>query len=83
MSDGHVFVFPGDSMYPEEVSLTDKVIIDKTHMTMAECQDASPVKNRMERYSLDVITLNVENFDSKDGHLSPFPIETVQLKTTK
>lgn len=48
LKDGVVSVLPGDTMYPKEVSLTDKRIIDRSDITIDEFREITPVKNRVE-----------------------------------
>ena len=81
-SDGNVHVLPGDCMYPENVNLTAaSTDVDMTNMSLLELRDSSPVKNRMEYYSLDVKTLIVNNLDAKNGYITPGPLESVQVET--
>ncbi|KAK2576096.1 hypothetical protein KPH14_007431 [Odynerus spinipes] len=80
LQDGQVHVLPGDSMYPENPSLTEKQIIDKTNMTIAEFQAISPTKNRIAFYGLEVKKVIVHNLDSVEGHLTPMSSKTVNIK---
>ncbi|XP_076648261.1 acyl-coenzyme A diphosphatase NUDT19 isoform X2 [Halictus rubicundus] len=75
LRDGWVFVMPGDSMYPKQVSFLEKQIIDKSDMTIKQFQDISSVKNRVEYYNSNVKKLIVQNFYSEDGHLMPMQLE--------
>ncbi|OAD61036.1 Nucleoside diphosphate-linked moiety X motif 19, mitochondrial, partial [Eufriesea mexicana] len=79
--DGQVHVLPGDSMYPKQVNLIDKQIINRTDITIREFRDISPIKNRMEYFNLQVKELFVQNCDSADGHLAPLQLKNVSVKT--
>lgn len=61
VKDGKVFVLPGDTMYPNEVSLLEKQIINKSDITIDEFRKMTPMKNRIEYYDSpkDNIFLNV------------------------
>lgn len=78
-----VSVLPGDCMYPENVDITAKQEFDRTTMTIEEFRNRSPVKNRIEFYSLDVKSLAVDATGSPDGHLAPLCIDSVQTKSSK
>lgn len=83
MSDGIVYLLPGDSLYPDGVSLTDKMEIDKPNMTISEYRYLAHVKNRMEFYEFQVQRILSDNFQSNDGHLSPMTRESINIKTNK
>ncbi|KAL6261597.1 hypothetical protein P5V15_006684 [Pogonomyrmex californicus] len=46
LKDGFMHVMPGDTLYPKEVSLSEKQVIDKSDITIEEFTKTSPVKNR-------------------------------------
>ncbi|XP_076240849.1 acyl-coenzyme A diphosphatase NUDT19 [Calliopsis andreniformis] len=79
LKDGKVHVLPGDSMYPKQVSLFDKQVIDRSDITISKFRDMSPVKNRLEDFNLEVMELYIQNFDSADGHLSPMQFKNIRL----
>ena len=81
--DGDVYLLPGDSMYPKQVSLTEKNVIDKSTMTISEFRDETPIKNRLEFFDLEVKKVIVHNLESVDGHLIPLPLQTVRVKPSK
>lgn len=81
LRDGKMHVLPGDCMYPKNPSLTEKQIIDKTNMTIAEFEEISPVKNRIIFFDLEVKKVIVHNFDSTEGHIAPMPVEIVYIKS--
>lgn len=54
LKDGIVQIMPGDTMYPEEVSLFDKQIIDKSDITVDEYRKMTPIKNRVEFWNTQV-----------------------------
>ncbi|KAF7991710.1 hypothetical protein HCN44_010511 [Aphidius gifuensis] len=83
LSDGSVYLLPGDSLYPDEVSLTDKMEIDKSNMTISEYRYLAHVKNRMEFYEFQVQRIVSDNFQSNDGHLSPMSGESINIKINK
>lgn len=68
LKDGIVHVLPGDTMYPKEVDPTEKLIIDKSNMSMDEFREMTQVKDRME--SLDarmtIYQLDAESMLQKD-----------------
>ncbi|XP_024945312.1 nucleoside diphosphate-linked moiety X motif 19 isoform X2 [Cephus cinctus] len=82
LSDGTVHVLPGDSMYPDSVSLMEKQIIDHSNMTILEFRNVSLMKNRLEFYDLEVKKI-VANHDSDDGHLTPVCLDKINLKLAK
>lgn len=83
LSDGSVYLLPGDSFYPEAVSLTEKLELDRSNMTISEFRNLASVKNRLEFYELEVKRVVSENFESKDGHLSPMALESISIKSRK
>lgn len=48
LKDGVMFTMPGDTMYPKKVSLVDEQQIDKSDITIQECREMTPIKNRTE-----------------------------------
>ncbi|XP_011297940.1 nucleoside diphosphate-linked moiety X motif 19, mitochondrial [Fopius arisanus] len=80
LSDGMVFLLPGDSMYPKETNFLEKQDLDFTTMTIAEFRSTSESKNRMEVYDVEVKRVVSENIERGDGHLNPLPLETVHVK---
>ncbi|XP_076757181.1 acyl-coenzyme A diphosphatase NUDT19 [Xylocopa sonorina] len=66
LRDGVMHLLPGDSMYPKEVSLVEKQIIDRTDITLREFQDMSPVKNRLEIFDRQVKKIYAQYLDSAD-----------------
>ncbi|XP_015120579.1 nucleoside diphosphate-linked moiety X motif 19-like isoform X2 [Diachasma alloeum] len=81
LSDGMVFLLPGDSMYPKDPNFSEAQDLDFTNMTIAEFRSTSECKNRLEQYDIEVKRVVSENIDSKDGHLNPLPLETVHVKS--
>ncbi|XP_046832947.1 acyl-coenzyme A diphosphatase NUDT19 [Vespa crabro] len=81
LKDGKMHVLPGDCMYPKNPSLTEKQIIDKTNMTIAEFEEISTIKNRIIFFDLEVKKVIVHNFDSTEGHIAPMPVEVVYIKS--
>lgn len=81
LQDGKAHVLPGDSFYPENLSLIDKQVIDKSNMSIAEFQATSPIQNRLLFYDLEVKKVIVNNFDSIEGHLTPISSKTVHIKS--
>lgn len=81
--DGVVYLLPGDSLYPKQVSFMEKNLLDKSTMTINELRNDAPVKNRLEFYDLEVTKIIVHNHDNIDGHLSPLPLQTVRIKPSK
>ncbi|XP_018374228.1 PREDICTED: nucleoside diphosphate-linked moiety X motif 19-like [Trachymyrmex cornetzi] len=47
LKDGIVFVMPGDTMYPKEVELYEKQVIDKSDITTDEFERITLTKNRV------------------------------------
>lgn len=54
LKDGAVGVLPGDTMYPKEVSLSEKQLIDKSDVTIAEYRQMTPMKNRFEFHKTEI-----------------------------
>lgn len=54
-------VLPGDTMYPQNVDPTHKLIIDKSDISMDEFREMTPVKHRTE--SLDVRMTILDTYD--------------------
>ncbi|XP_043486729.1 nucleoside diphosphate-linked moiety X motif 19-like [Polistes fuscatus] len=81
LRDGKVSILPGDCMYPDNPSLTEKLIIDKTDITIAEFEEMSHVKNRIINFDLELSKVIVHNFDSIEGHIAPMPFEKVYIKS--
>lgn len=64
IKDGILHVLPGDTMYPKEVSLTEKQIIDKSDMSLDECRKMTP-KNRLELHDGVFKILQADNIHIK------------------
>ena len=82
LQDAKVYVLPGDSMYPKHVSLFDIQVIDRTDITVQEFREMSPVKNRVEFFSLEVNEICVENLYNADGHLAPLQLKNIRITRT-
>lgn len=82
LQDAKVYVLPGDSMYPKQVSLFDIQVINRTDVTIHEFREMSPVKNRVEFFNLEVNEICVENLDNADGHLSPLQLKNIRMTRT-
>lgn len=64
IKDGILHILPGDTMYPKEVSLTEKQIIDKSDMSLDECRKMTP-KNRLELHDGVFKILQADNIHTK------------------
>lgn len=71
MKDGASHVLPGDTMYPEQVDLFEKQLIDKSDITMDEFDKLSPIKNRT--HFLDT-HVNVIFTDNGEDNRVVFPM---------
>lgn len=83
LSDGSVYLLPGDSLYPEKISLTDKFELDKSNISINEYRNLASVKNRMEFYEFQVQRIVSDNYQSNDGHLSPMTKSSINIKINK
>lgn len=77
MRDGEVYLFTGDSMYPDGIDQTKKYFIDKSDTTIDEYRVGASTLHRME-YDFEkkcrrMLHKNVSNWD---GHVAPLPVET-------
>lgn len=75
---------PGDTMYPKEVSLSKKLQIDKSDVTIHKYREMAPIKNRMEYWDKRVKII-ITDVDGKDNHVefSLFDYETVKIVKSK
>lgn len=71
MKDGFVSVLPGDTMYPKEVNLLEKQLIDKSDITIHEMEKISPVKNRIEVLDTEI---NIIFTDNGEDNRVVFPL---------
>ncbi|KAL0108484.1 hypothetical protein PUN28_015196 [Cardiocondyla obscurior] len=61
MKDGTIQVLPGDTMYPDEASLVEKQLIDRSDITMSDFQKITAVKNRAEFHDSKVDVIFTDN----------------------
>jgi len=61
VKDGYVFTLPGDTMYPNEVSLLEKQVIDKSDITIDEFRKMTPLKNRIEFCGSQIRVVSSDN----------------------
>lgn len=77
LQDGNVYVLPGDSMYPKQVNLLEKQVINRKDVTIHQFREMSSAKNRVEFPNLQVREIYVQNLDSADGHLAPLQMKNI------
>lgn len=79
--NARVHVYPGDSFYPEHVSIGEEQVIDMSDITAEELWDMSKSKHRfvMHEKQLTLRELRIDNYERTDGHLHPVDIRTINL----
>ncbi|XP_032683380.1 nucleoside diphosphate-linked moiety X motif 19 isoform X2 [Odontomachus brunneus] len=63
LKDGIVHVLPGDTMYPQNIDPTHKLIIDKSDISMDDFREMTPVK-----YRVETLDARMTIFDTDDNH---------------
>ena len=51
LTDGRVYLLPGDSVYPTNIDVDSKLIIDKSTSTIEEFRKETPILHRIEKFS--------------------------------
>lgn len=69
MKNGNVHVMPGDTMYPKEVNLVEKQLVDRSDITINELHKISPVKNRITFIDGQVNVIFTDNANGEDSHV--------------
>jgi len=70
--DGTVLVMPGDTMYPKEVELSEKQLIDRSDVTVDEFEKITPIKNRTEFHGTQVNVIFTDAVNGEDSRVA-FP----------
>lgn len=73
IKDSIAHVLPGDTMYPKEVNLLEKQVVDKSDITIDEFHKITPVKNRT-TFSDNMINIIFTDNASGEDTLVTFPL---------